>query len=408
MATRLTTRIDRSGTVRGSHLGLRSLAIAIFAILLAVAAAWHALVSVVAADAPDQALRIAPHNWLALTNKAAEILETGDAHQLPKVAAFARAALYAQALNPHALGASAYASSDQMVNARPLADLSERLSRRNFATQLWLIESDAQSGNIGGTLRHYDIALRTIADAPQVLIPTLLAAAGEAPVRSALVPYVRNGAPWLPKLIRAGLEDDGQLVTIAGLWRAAGVLPADPIYRDLQRDLLAKLAGIGRFDLVADLYQRLPGSNPAVLASVDVTPPDEGPTGFVQWQIVTGASSGGDIVRNGASYDIEIFNNADGDVVVARKILLLRPGFYSLTARINAQAGQKGNVRFQLRCPGVPGHPITQSAGASGVARMSFGVTADCAGQYLELVAGGTSDSLGFQARVSGITLHAS
>src|SRR3546814_1290750 len=69
----------------------------------------------------------------------------------------------------------AFARGDQAKGERLLA-YSQKLSRRDLRTQLMAIELAVAQGDISGALRHYDIALRTKKNAPELLFPVLTSA----------------------------------------------------------------------------------------------------------------------------------------------------------------------------------------------------------------------------------------
>jgi hypothetical protein len=93
------------------------------------------------------------------------------------------------------LGLSAEVAGDR-VRARRLFAYSERLSRRDLTTQIWALEDAVGHGDIGGALRHYDIALRTSPESADLLFPVLAAASGDTAVRSALVRTLAGDPPW--------------------------------------------------------------------------------------------------------------------------------------------------------------------------------------------------------------------
>jgi hypothetical protein len=75
------------------------------------------------------------------------------------------------------------------------------LSRRNLQTQLWMIEDAIARQDIVGALRHYDIALRTSASAPELLYPVLASAISTPEVRAALVRTLLARPAWSPNFI---------------------------------------------------------------------------------------------------------------------------------------------------------------------------------------------------------------
>ncbi|MBN8816716.1 MAG: hypothetical protein J0J06_14870 [Sphingomonas sp.] len=80
-------------------------------------------------------------------------------------------------------------------------DYSEKLSRRDFTTQLYLIEKAVGEGNIDGALLHYDTAMRASYEATNVLYPILVAASGNPEVRQPLTRVLLGRPLWSSGLI---------------------------------------------------------------------------------------------------------------------------------------------------------------------------------------------------------------
>src|SRR6218665_4028830 len=80
--------------------------------------------------------------------------------------------------------------------AQRLFDYSEKLTRRDVTTQLWMIEERARQNDVPGALRHYDRALRTSPDRWQTLIPVLVKAASDPAIEGELAPLLQKRPPW--------------------------------------------------------------------------------------------------------------------------------------------------------------------------------------------------------------------
>lgn len=93
------------------------------------------------------------------------------------------------------LGIDAHVRGD-ITRARRLFGYAERLSRRDFQTQLWALEDAVGRGDIDGALRHYDIALRTTRNAPEILFPVLALAIADPAIRAALVRTLAARPSW--------------------------------------------------------------------------------------------------------------------------------------------------------------------------------------------------------------------
>ena len=121
----------------------------------------HAVANITWQQQPDLALSFVPDHPLALSRKADELFaEKQDAATLAKVEAMAKQSLRGGALNPVAIRLLGYVADmrGDEKKARELMLLSQKVSRRDFGTQLWLIEDAVARGDKKQALYHYDIA----------------------------------------------------------------------------------------------------------------------------------------------------------------------------------------------------------------------------------------------------------
>jgi hypothetical protein len=112
--------------------------------------------------------------------------------------ALARTALSHDPLNVSAvatLGLNTQIAGDTAA-ARRLFAYATLLSRRDYRTQLWLIEDAVDRGSFEDALRHYDIALRTNSAAPGLLFPILAQAMTVPEVRASTVALLMRRPPW--------------------------------------------------------------------------------------------------------------------------------------------------------------------------------------------------------------------
>lgn len=136
--------------------------------------------------------RIAASLALQLSKENASAAERRQADRLARLALrrdpTAVAAIAALGVNTQLNGDTA--------TARRLFAYSETLSRRDLMTQLWAIEDAVGRGDVTGALRHYDIALRTSSNAPDLLYPVLGSAVTDPSVRAALLRTLVARPAW--------------------------------------------------------------------------------------------------------------------------------------------------------------------------------------------------------------------
>jgi hypothetical protein len=158
----------------------------------------------------DQALRLAPHDaWLLAEEARAQMI--AEAGRIPAARSNAEAlsrlrgaeALAYEALKRDStaipavttLGTLAQLRGD-LPKARRWMQYSERLSRRDLTTQLWLIEDAVGREDIAGALHHYDIALRVKRGASDLLFPVLTQASTDPEIAPKLVQTLSAKPVW--------------------------------------------------------------------------------------------------------------------------------------------------------------------------------------------------------------------
>lgn len=114
------------------------------------------------------------------------------------------------------LGLQAQIAND-IPAARRLFAYSQRLSRRHLQTQLWAIEDSVARGDVSGTLRHYDIALRTSKTAPVLLFPPLYNAIVDPAVRTALARTLAGRPGWGAQFMDYLVKNKGNSTATASL-----------------------------------------------------------------------------------------------------------------------------------------------------------------------------------------------
>ena len=119
----------------------------------------------------------------------------------------------------------------EVGRARRLFAYSEKLSRRNFTTQIWAIEDSVVRGDIAGALRHYDVALRTSTSAADLLFPVLATAIADPAIRLQLISTLSRKPAWGPGFIAwiggNGTDFQSTARLLIGLRRAGMALPAE-------------------------------------------------------------------------------------------------------------------------------------------------------------------------------------
>lgn len=121
----------------------------------------------------------------------------------PSEAAALTASLVDHPLNSGALRllASHLESEGNAVESEAIMLLSDRASRRDMLTQLWLIERSVAKNDVNDAIRHYHAALSVHPELGTLLYPVLSSALAFPDVQNALRQYVSSEAPWMPGFI---------------------------------------------------------------------------------------------------------------------------------------------------------------------------------------------------------------
>ena len=380
-------------------------------------ASIHAMANIAWQQNPDLALRFMPDHPLALSLKAdIQFMDSQSPTSLNKVEAMAKQSLQVQPLNAVAvrlLGYVADARGDKK-KARELILLAQQISRRDFGTQLWLIEDAVARGEKTRALYHYDIAMRTTSSSHQILLPTLAGALDDPEVRKALVPYVRRRPNWLPGLLGISIDTSQNPANLADVLVPAGQLPDNEEYRRLSNNLLNQLAAKSKFPAFRQYYLSLPGTAGATFQSaalnnrtVNLRYPAAG------WQLVDNPAIGGALSapNNDGQRSLSAFAGSGERGALMHKYIFLRPGKYRFSAGYEAQySAPDSEIRWDLQCLSAMGNvsawfaTTTVRKGRS-AATQDFTITPDCANQMLTLQLAGGSGQLGTEFVIRSIDI---
>ena len=280
----------------------------------------------------------------------------------------------------------------------------ERLSRRDLATQLWAIQNAVARENIPDALRHYDIALRTTAKAPDLLFPILSQAITDAKIRIALVATLAQQPPWAASFISyiatAGSEPQAAAQLFAAL-RSARV----PIAPTARSQLVNTLVGRNSYDTAWAVYAAgHPRANHRRSRDPDFSADIATPAAF-DWTPIGGPGVTTSIQRSGSGglFDFATGPNVAG--VLLQQLQLLPPGEYRLDGR-SAGLDQPAASRphWTLRCQ-VDSREfgrvvLANSAEQRGNFAGTFVVPSGCPAQLLALVAQPTSALAGVTGQI--------
>jgi len=339
----------------------RTIALLIGTALLAYGAGSSAAVNVFQTRAPKLALTLDSDDPVALVRDAHLRMDAGD---MPEAAgagilAVVRKSVAELPINGPAFrlyGLSSAASSDLPGVRRQMA-LSDRLERRDLATQLWLIEDAVERNDIARALGHYDKALRIRESSRAILYPVLTEAMKSPLIRTRFVPYMQDPPPWMESFLRYAVSNSDDPVAIAELAREAGGFPEGAAFATRDTELLRRLVASDEYAAAIAHYRRIRGADPAVLTTLELTETATA-SGLapVSWQPfqINGIEPYVLAARDGDGVEIEAELEAGYKGPFARKLLALPPGDYVLEAVMRAEDFSRGDtVRWSVSCAGA-------------------------------------------------------
>lgn len=277
---------------------------------------------------------------------------------LREIRALSVAALELSPLDSGALAALGYLAelgTTREMQVRSLMNLSERISRREPLTVLWLIEWYVARNDIAAVLQRYDMALTVKPSLANVLFPILANSLEDKAIRAEFAQTLVRKRPWQNAAIKYALAN-GKAAEIAEVLLEHGPLSDGPETASIEAEIFAKLVNSGRIDLAAKLYRRLPGGDPSVLSSLAInarsTAEGRQP---VTWAVATTDRFESTIIRDDslAAMAIAVSTSALTKNEVARKLVIVGPGTYNLSSKIRLNGASDVRVTLRLDCAGA-------------------------------------------------------
>jgi tetratricopeptide (TPR) repeat protein len=264
----------------------------------------------------------------------------------------------------------------------------QKINRRDLATQLWFIEERVGADDIEGALRHYDTALRTEPDAAGILLPVLARASAEPAVAGPLLAMLARQPAWLDdflgQLAAPGLSERAVVGLLSGLERQRGFKSHDR-YRMIATTMINR----GQASAGRQILMLLSTPVPTLLRNGDfsgrnINPPLDWAlaeqTGVTSQQIPIDQAGGPALVMRGSGGD-------GGDA--ARQLIKLPAGTYALTARYGAVEGSTpASTYVAVRCatlnaPTLAETTLPPPGPRAGLARLTVRIPSSCTTQWV-------------------------
>lgn len=388
-------------------------------LVLAGAVGWIGYLSImqsVALVLPDSQIReayaLAPNNG-RIAGRLSQTLYRPDASEADRAraVAIARDALRHDPTAVEAvatLAADAFTRGDQTEGERLLA-YSQKLARRDLRTQLMAIELAVAQGDIPGALRHYDIALRTKKNAPELLFPVLTSALPDPAIRTELVKTLGGQPNWGARFINHAARSEVDPAASAAFFRALQARRV-PVPDAAGVAVINRLLAAQLFDDAWAYYAAAhPGSDRRQSRDPAFTNMVEART-VLDWTAVNGVGVSTAILpeaQNGL-FDFTVSMGNGGSLL--QQLQMLPAGDYILEGHsIGIEQPARSRPYWIVRCQtgGEIGRvELPNSSQAGGRFQGAIRVPADCPVQMLALVARSTDDIGGVSGQIDRIAIR--
>jgi hypothetical protein len=325
--------------------------------------------------------------------------------QIARARALAQSALKREPVNVAATVALATLASlqNQKSLAERLFTYSERLSRHDSVTQLWMIERHADRGDVAGTLIHYDRLMTVKPRFRPTLIPILVQASSDPNVTRELATTLARRPIWWDEAIKPLIfQSPAPATTLPPVLQQLHLRVDNDQERFLLTSAITRLASVGALKEAYALYLQSGGTR---LVGRDLIrnggfedasrlPPfdwdlhaEDGRTALIQPS------------QKGRGKSLFLYVDQDHQGEVARQLLLLGPGRYRLSARSgNIGADQFEQPRVLVSCVAQKSTsladmrlPFSNETGL--IKQADFVVPPGCAAQWMALISGTTPEA---------------
>lgn len=269
----------------------------------------------------------------------------------------------------------------------------ERLSRRDFLTQVWLIEERVRQGDVNGALLHYDRALRTVGRARPVLFPVLVSAVADPEVERATGRLLAQRVAWGPDFLAVMAEAANVSPDALGqLALAARLRPDVPGERGPLDAVLARLVATGRYAVAQAVWRQATGERGPLPTVRDGGFEAAGGLAPFGWTLNNAGDLSATREPNGSGTALVLRTARGAAGELARQLVLLAPGEYRLSLTATGAASDRfSQAVVSVTCLGeaTGGERLRLPIAATTRQRLagSFSIPGDCPAQSLAILA---------------------
>ena len=386
----LTSLLKRPADIMGKPLSIFLRLIGLIAVgFVAWISYCHAGANILARQNPDAALALVGDHSAALAHKGNLLFATNlENPPSQDIRPLATRSLNGDLLNAKAvrLLAAADLAEKESAGFKKLIRLSERLSRREFMTQIYLVQEAARDNNVPEALAHFDIALKTNRSGAELVYAILTPLLADANIRAGLKPYIEGRAAWVQPFFAHATNSGKNPASVAEALMQAGGLPFDPVYPFTQGNIVNRLILENKFQMARDFYLKGASGDPSALQSIDFgTANTESRFAPISWRLASSPTVATSF-EGQAQKKMRIEAGPEATEIAANKIIYLKPGRYGV--QLEAAWGPfdtEGEVKLSLVClVGGGGTVFDDAANArksENMIRGQFVIPADCTAQ---------------------------
>jgi hypothetical protein len=273
--------------------------------------------------------------------------------------------------------------------ARTLLELSDRISRRDPATQIWLIDDRAHHSDLAGTLSHYDAALSTSPSSSALLYPALTKALAYPQIDSELAPLIHQRRSWVDGFVIYATANVAKAADLGRVLRAAAPLPASKERGVILSQVLQRFAADGDIAGGREFAVRLMGANGAALDNFAISSKTIATNlSPLTWTV---PGSGTILTELSPKGRVEVLAPADAAGTVLTRTFVPRPGPYTLEQSIKyPERGDPLALEWRAVCVKREAGRVFWSQQVPPLARnsryrMDLVIPGDCTGIRFEL-----------------------
>lgn len=308
---------------------------------------WFALSSALAMSlegrAPQVLARVIPGAPAGLVARAQILLLSKGSANYPEARALLRRSLARRPLDPAALRlyGLTYGGIEELAKGKlgasrrgePFFRLADRVSRRDVATELYLVLADGEKNDIGAALKRIDRTLRASNGGRDQLFPVVAQIIARPDGRELFARMVRPQSGWLADFLSFAIDSGTDPEAVALAAASVGGYPDAAGRMVFEQSLVRALDSRADYRAMAQLLPRLHSLPPAIISGVGLDAnridSDWAP---LDWQTSESAAiSAYPLTAADGSSALSVSMGGGVRGRVARKLVKLAPGKYRLT-----------------------------------------------------------------------------